>query len=790
MSKFYNILKEKANNPETRDQIVFAEIPGEIGHSNCNNCLGFSYLNFYELVNYYMEEIKKNPPFSGIVFLDNSVASNAVVIAMLELGLKPVFVDISSRQFLKDYSAPHFYHRSAYKNVIDYFVDQLISAGIPEMNDDEFIICSSGSENAKPHFTVFSEKQFINAKNQYGTDGSTFYSYISSANISGFLTNVVNPLLHNTKAAMRTGFDINVFSTDKLIDSNTSKEEYLLSMRDPKLAEMLLFESFKQKKIEIFGNKIVIEKPNEDANKHITRYDNLLHLQKGSLQKLGLSIDSMMFPRDIDSYLTEYDCSKIDLSGLKHIYLAGGVNSQKTINFVRKKIPCIDFNTFVNLYGATEAGGVISTCEEATMKSCYIDASNVLNGEIIYTFNRYDFFKISNGTTTQINARFNDETFIEYIPVSETKIPGVTVSEKFNLTFNDIEGNPIRSTDLGVYINDQLYVLGRKSAAVNINGKSYFMDALEAYISKELDVPSYCIYEDDCVYLFINCGNESLEYKLDMYKKALNLCANSKKFRFSYPIILDSDSFPKIKISGKISRAQLKIYKSAAGRQHVNFKLRDHSKKELLDEIIKGYFSDYEITRTGTYGIKLKPQNKFFFDLGGAAPFFDVVSFDDINGEITLKFNDNYIFDISTYNLLTSWKSLLPLNARDMIIARIMTDGVHNEVLSDFINMPYDFEPPYYYMGDPIRFMRLRLVSSLLGPISPHYRLYFLLGVENGYREMHNNEGLDQINEFLGQVELLKSSISLREMYDRLQEEMERYSMMNTYAPMPPSLDF
>ena len=185
------------------------------------------------------------------------------------------------------------------------------------------------------------------------------------------------------------------------------------------------------------------------------------------------------------------------------------------------------------------------------------------------------------------------------------------------------------------------------------------MSSLEEYISRELGADTYCILaDDDHIAIFINCGEKDLNYKLAIYEKALNFCNHFKKLKFNYPVILDKNSFPKIEISGKISRAQFDKYKNFAGRQHFNFKLRERSKEELLSDIINRYLVNCEVKRLDKDLISIDVSKEYFFDMTLITTFFDIVSFNDEKGEIVLRFNNNYIFDISSTNLLLEYSDL------------------------------------------------------------------------------------------------------------------------------------
>ncbi len=792
MSVFYELLQEKATNSATKDQIIYAEMPESIENSDYKKCLGFSYHEFYKLVNIYIEQLKINPLITSVLFVDNSVASTAMIFAMRAIGMTPILIDISSRHFLNNIPAPLVYMgNSSPKTLIDYFVQDTIISNISEDIKGDIVICSSGSEG-KPHFNVFTEDQLLNIKNQYGEDGSTFYSYISSANISGVLTNIINPILHGSRAVMRTRFDLAIFDPVK-VEKGPDKiifDEYLLSERNPELIEQLYYGRMDDKVVKIVGNKLLIGRILSKTTSLDRRpLYRRLDLKIGSLEELGVAIDSMMFPRDIVYHLRKYDCSNLDFSNLKHIYLAGGVNSKDMIDEVRKSIPSLNKNVLINLYGATEAGGVICSCPEDELKSCYIDASNSTNGEIIYTFDKINFYSITKNGVKKVDMEFNDETFIEFLPTSETKIPGLTLKDDFTIVFNDAEGkNQIESTDVGAYINNQLYVIGRKSSLVKIEDKTYFLSSLEEYFSRQLGASTYCILtEDNHFAIFIDCVGKDLDYKLNMYDKALKFCNQSKKLKFNYPVILDDDSFPKIEISGKISRSQFSKYRVFAGRQHFNFKLREKSKKDLLAEIVDKYFKDYEVTYLEDYKIKINVSKQYFFDLIASLRLFDVVSFNDRKAEIVLRFNDNYIFDISTTNSLLEFSDVTKLMAKSTLMSEIIMKGLPKSTQKRLCENPslyksYKEIDSKMSSSEIIDQLRINIAVSIYDYLPYPLQPFLLKGVlETINDRMKHGLSLEGAKEMLS---LVKGYIE-EEALENAEKVFARYFDDHLYAPNP-----
>ena len=112
MSVLYDLLKKKAEDSETRDQILYVEMPETIENSDYSRFLGFTYLEFYKLVNIYIKKLKNQGlgtrPIE-VICVDNSVASNALILAARECGLRILLIDSLSIRAFKDLNVPMIY---------------------------------------------------------------------------------------------------------------------------------------------------------------------------------------------------------------------------------------------------------------------------------------------------------------------------------------------------------------------------------------------------------------------------------------------------------------------------------------------------------------------------------------------------------------------------------------------------------------------------------------------------------------------------------------------------------
>ena len=303
-----------------------------------------------------------SPLFNNLqyIIVRNNVASSAAILALLECGFTPAIIDAESFKSLNSCEIPYIPplvdiksrdENSLNGRILEFSDKVYQNSKIDFIGENKMLICSSGSEGVIPHFNTIFERELINSRETYGKDGSIFYNYISSANISGILTNLVNPLIHDSKVVMQPGFDMSIFERKmqekQSISETFNSKSYLFSCRNIALQNCLFFENLNGVNFKIKGNILEKQTPvkNEYDEKLNVRYKSM-HLKRIPLDELKLYIDSIMLPRDIISYLDGYDCTNIDCSSLKHIYLAGGVNSKVMIKKMREKIPSIKGCTF------------------------------------------------------------------------------------------------------------------------------------------------------------------------------------------------------------------------------------------------------------------------------------------------------------------------------------------------------------------------------------------------------------------------------------------------------------
>ena len=662
MSTFYDILKMKAALPENASKYPFM---GRLNRKdNPIDYTALTYKELLDMVDNYISDFRNkgfletNKPV--FIVVDNSINSIALIIALLELKAIPVL--ISSKVLdINDYDImPYIYSKDSVDSIKDENVLKIsryvkeISDSYEKMHDkndlsSRLVISSSGSEGYRPHLNIIKEADLINLPNQYGENGSRFYSYISCAHISGILTNLVNPLINDCTVMLTNQLNLKNYyfsdGGDDLLYEAIKKymiKFYKFSCRDLDYIIYLLmhkksfeFMSVDEKSVTSFELGKVPIKPTIDE-----KFERL---------NIDRRPDTLMLPRDIFDYLENEICQKLDLSSIKRIYLAGGVNSYGTIRTLRKHLPSIKEGVFVNLYGSTEANGVICSCCEEKMRTCYIDITNYENGEIRFTYDKKRIFRQKNGRIEQVDTEFNLFDFVPCLSASEDLVDDLKI-DGINIKMRDkVTGEYKVNGDLGLYIDNQLYVLGRQSDLIHASGKLYNLRRIELFISNEIGDNVHCVrnpidgtIEPYCIY------NElEIEKSLEKYRRLSELIRSYKGINFKHPVMLVRWIFPISSIAGKVLKAKLHNFAKYSERQY-DACIGDTQKemRRLAEEFIAKYFSNYETTPLDEdLTFTLKAGNNFFFPLDHSIDYlFDVLDINDFDGTIKLKFKPHIIF--------------------------------------------------------------------------------------------------------------------------------------------------
>lgn len=650
---FYELLKKKAKEDGKQTMLV--------GRVSSTQKHIFSYEDVLKLVDDTAEELIRGAKITDedigkpkYVVINNTISSIVLILALLKLKVIPVLIDAKNIGIESTARIPHIYSEDE-----DYFNDDMktsiklyIDSRIKPMNisserirSGNIVIFSSGSEGYNPHYNIVSEKELINLPNPYGERSSHFYSYISCANISGLLTNLVNPLVNDCTVILNNSFNLNNLrnrATDLEVSYYADKapeetKEYTFSCYDLGFMYYLLLKHKSGDAICVHDNKVTVTLAGMN---HVYIDD--------SIPGNDFHIDTIMFPRNIIEYLKTINTSDLDFSRVTKIYLTGGINSEETIKEIRNMIPSIKEGVFINLYGSTEANGVICSCSESNMRTCYIDISRYNKGEVYYTYDKKTIYHLKNGVSEEILGSFRSFEFNAYLSVSDSLVPNVVIDK---MKIKRRKGLKLIDTgDIGIYIDNRLYVLGRKSDLLITEEKVYDIKLVEKRYQKLLRVPVYCVKDPvkNKIYLFIRYYKNNFKQGIYLYKRAI-----SRRNDVVAPVLLNDNNFPMSTISGKVSKARLLQFAKYSKIQEDNFfkyfrglKPEKEYAEKIIDEYFKTILPGLKAGPIGDdlcFEVEIKDAyiTEFFNNISYV---FDIVEIDDQNKKMKLRVLPQILF--------------------------------------------------------------------------------------------------------------------------------------------------
>lgn len=504
-SILYYLLKKKAEDSSTKDAIMYREIEKKDEK--------YTYSEVYKLVNKYVDFFSKcnYKNKSLYVIVDNSIKSIAVFIAMLKVGIIPILININS-----------FYDHLKFskKNII-----------CKKSNIDFFDATKYGPYNLNER--VYAFEKYINSLNlnldSLTTDKKSKFCILTSGSTSG-------------KPKMVTIYEKDLLRKDKTC-YNSIKSEYFCTYIPISSISSIVYNIL----LPLYTNQKII----------LMRFLDLYALQNKSV--------SLLVPRDILDFFNSiyYDERRqYNFSNIDKMYLSGEINNLGFIKEIRKKMPTLKENVFVNLYGSTEALGIISCCEEKKLKPIYINQLALANGDFIYTFDKVNFYKrkFINNTfqDEKINLEYDDFIYFECLPVSENKVDNIRIENNFG----EIIYNDKRTGDIGIYVNNQLYIICRKTEVVEIEKKKYYLTAIENLFSKFTGLKVTALKHNNEINVIVNFildekNMTNIKDIISLIKKSYDLTNKLSYLPLSLPIFVDSGHINKSSAMKKIIKSDL-----------------------------------------------------------------------------------------------------------------------------------------------------------------------------------------------------------------------------------------
>lgn len=589
----YDLLKQKAENSCTKNEIMYLESMKDEEY--------YTYEEVYKLVNKYIDFFSrcnyKNKPLYIIV--DNSVKSIAVFIAILKVGIIPILVNINS-----------FYTHSSFIGK-----DIIYQANNIDFYDATKYSCNNLNE------IVYSFEKYINSLNinldDLSKNKESKFCILTSGSTTG-------------KSKLVTIYEKDLLKKDSSC-FNSMKSEYFCTYIPissiSSIVYNLLLPLYKSKKI------------------LLTNFFELYEIQDKDI--------SLLIPRDILDILNQEN--KIyDFSNINKLYLSGEMNNLEFIKEIRKKIPTLKENVFVNLYGSTEALGIISYCNENKLKPIYINQLSLAKNEFIYTYDKINFYKRifqkNDFHDEKINLKYNDFIYFECLPVSENKVENLKIINNLG----EIIYNDKQTGDIGVYVNNQLYIICRVNDVVKIDNKNYFLTAIENLFSKFTGLTSTAINYKNKISVIINLMLDkntmtNIKNIIPLIKKTYEFANKLSFLPITLPIFVDSNHISKSTAMRKtIKKSLISIIEN---RNMYEYYIYDYEKnlinkvQSIINNITKNNTNIVEYQKNNLFRIKRTNA----FDMDKLLLFLNEIDFKDVSED-----KDYFYFKIGDGILINS----------------------------------------------------------------------------------------------------------------------------------------
>ena len=358
---------------------------------------------------------------------------------------------------------------------------------------------------------------------------------------------------------------------------------------------------------------------------------------------------------------TFINTNPIDNKKIKRIFTYGEQNSFAIFDFIREKISDLPQNVFVNVYGTTECGGLVSEIEEKDMKELHIYYLDILKDMVIYSYDDQTIYKKIGNDVTIIDEKDKQELTKYY----KTKyLPCGFISNKIKIKDNNCIGeclvNDFNTGDIITIIDDKFYVIGRK----NDLDKNHYLANYDSELSSQSGRICATFIDDDnnlCVAIRCSLDKEDNVFRdhTTYFRRLLTEAPKIRKFiQERYPNIKKMIFLPNFafKLSAGIKKSNRKeLNKYLKYGEMINERI-DHFDEILIENVSRrfkgllGYVPDFKITENhdilvNKKQIKLEQIVELLNDLY-------IVMVDEEGDYYKLFYDDSYFFsEISLKNL-------------------------------------------------------------------------------------------------------------------------------------------
>ena len=512
----YDILASKASDENYKDMTIYYDL---------ENNRAYTFNDVYKLVNNYLEmflqfDLKGKKKY---VIVDNSIDSVVIFIALLKSGAIPALINKSDvlydgnshEEFVKELEEKYDYNEQFQNLKYDY------------------IIANDYGSFSTPKEEMHQITEYIDKIENNEIEADCDFYLCTSGVTKG--TGKLVPLKEK-----------------ELIKRSLSKQKDYSILTTTSISSVsgIIYDVFRPIICNV-KNYMLYKKSREKDR--ILKYVAQYHINK------------VLLPINVLDILND-DLKKYDFSSLDTLYLSGGISSYDLITKIREYLPNLKDNVIASMYGRTENYGDICVCHENNIKSLYINVIESSLDKLVYTYDKKHIYQtyLKDGVRVneEIYMKYENDYYANYLSASEEVLDNVIIDG--NGIIGEIVADGEYTGDLGLYLNNQLYVVGRKVDLVLIDGKQYLLPMYEQMFSNITGLKTAAIVNEQTNKIFV-AVNYQIDPKLsDNFKRIIpvakkcNELIDHLKIPVDYPLFVASDCFPKSTQMHKTKKTELK----------------------------------------------------------------------------------------------------------------------------------------------------------------------------------------------------------------------------------------
>jgi acyl-coenzyme A synthetase/AMP-(fatty) acid ligase len=653
MSKIYEYLKEKANDPNYQDKIYFFHNHyGEYGYANYL----ITFKLFYENVNEYIKLFKNNG-YTRLVgkpcflVVNRSISNAATFIALLELGIKPI--PVFSNTLHNELKLQEIKNNNN-NNLLDI---------IPQITKDNDKLILIDEYELSSDTLIFDNNKTIKC---------------NSKDISNIISNIIDinqikdnnfdfALLTSGTTGNNKVFKINESDLINAINKkyDLSKEETFICQSPISSISGMLFDIY----LPIIGKNKAIS--NGMFYEHIKEAYNYINM-----------ILPGNFTESSNTYLYFHNLHHVNYNQItllgcnpSHIY---------DLKELKKRTNC----KIVNFYGRTENYGLISHAEINVENEIYIYYPEIYTNKITYKHNgiTYELVYENNSLINRQIEDYSESGYADYLyvlPIAEAN----NLNENIRIDgeiFGEIIGDGLKTGDYGFKLNDKIYYVGRSSDFIKTeNNGFYYITTLESNITNHLSkypfydedwdenaikmVQGYIVNKDNSLVLYLSCDYIK-SYFDNNFRTNAKFCEdiyvylNKYKINFSDIILCKDETVQNIFENSKVKRHKLLNFRSICNFMDI------HNHDDVTNMIIKVLEEKLKISSSISYDTwgKYYVFSKKEFSVNNIAKvltYFNVLEFREDDNNYYLAISDDFLFGNYEYqeniNLISKIEDLI-----------------------------------------------------------------------------------------------------------------------------------